>query len=969
MSNSFLITDLGAICLYATQDGFLFAEGESQARNAATIRPEFQTLVGMLKPWEVAGIVQRVEGGYSLDYEGLMELEKQVASGLDGVDVLACCFESANLNLLINAKGTIGRPGFEFVFEFNGPEASLIENAIGPIVVISRKVKMIRARQAMAIVEILRFQRQSTEARSSKVEALLCLNYLRTQAKENGISFSSYLDSEKVVVVDRVSVGVTEEEDSISFYPIAPNVPEEVLKKSFLNRNSADRIYDLVDGKNARLRVLATPEVQSVFKAIRTRGNKLAGDKKEAALRNPEAIFSEGAVDLEAALDLSGLGPRVRGIGIFASAARPTVKTNRETWMPEVIGLELAFSDGHAEVFDFENVLQARAFLEGAELALAEGKTSIKSGDRDVPVTAGLIEALQRVVFSLEKGESVKEEVAKRNVLLIFDNDEEVQYAEDLSKPKVYEPPRYLAPKSLKPSVDLKRHQREAVAWLQGLVQAGQSRGCLLADDMGLGKTLQILSFLAWCIESEEFKADLGAPRGPYKPILVVAPVTLINNWMEEMERFFDGQVFQPYIPLHSKKLASIRLPEASGAELELAKPTLDLSQIKAHRVVLTNYETVRNYQHSLARIEWSILVLDEAQEIKEPATGVTLATKALNPKFRIASTGTPVENDLLDLWSIMDFLQPGQSLVGSQREFLKTYNIAGPERSEKSVQLKLRLGLNDPKGTGHVLRRLKRHILKDLPPKHVHRLSCDLSARQRELYLSVVAEAKANRKQKGAILKALQALSLICQHPFLASKEDLLTGQDDPIGVCPKLAEVIKILHQVKASGEKALIFARSLQMQEILARAIGKEFNLRVDILNGATRASVGSAGNTRAGLIKSFSERIGFNVIVLSPEVAGVGLTITEANHVVHYGRWWNPAKENQATDRAYRIGQLREVNVHYLICRDPMGEFETFDEKLDRLIRDKEQLAEDFLAPALLEMECFAGLADDVFGEII
>ena len=449
-------------------------------------------------------------------------------------------------------------------------------------------------------------------------------------------------------------------------------------------------------------------------------------------------------------------------------------------------------------------------------------------------------------------------------------------------------------------------------------------------------------------------------------------PVILLQNetWLEDMRKFFhgDGAIFTPYLVLHGTELQKMRRPQATGRETAIGDPVLDLERFRQYRVILTNYETITNYQHSFARMtsHWSVVVTDEAQEYKTPSTKISHALKSLCPRLlRIACTGTPVETRLLDVWNLFDFLQPGH-LLDSAAAFIKQYEA--PLTTDDSTraapmltQLKERLHVGGP--DAFLIRRDKTS-LPDLPKKHEHPLSCHLSPRQRSGHLEILARAHAGGEENHP-LSLLHHLMRLSQHPALVPRYEPIEASE-ALSQCPKLQTVLDCLRHIKAKQEKALIFTRTLDMQQLLAKVIDAEFGLQVDIINGATsrRGDTRSGNQTRRDRGQRFREHSGFNVIVLSPDVAGIGLTLVEANHVIHYGRWWNPAREAQATDRVYRIGQMRDVHVYYPIATDPEAAFETFDEKLHALIRRRQQLAQDFLAPMseeeALKRELFADL---------
>lgn len=357
------------------------------------------------------------------------------------------------------------------------------------------------------------------------------------------------------------------------------------------------------------------------------------------------------------------------------------------------------------------------------------------------------------------------------------------------------------------------------------------------------------------------------------------------------------------------------------------------------------------------------MVVTDEAQRGKTPDTKTSHALKSLSPQFRVACTGTPVETRLADLWNIMDYLQPGR-LLDSARAFEKEYLFppevgadSGPATAGK-LKEKLRLGRPD----AFLLRRDK-SMLDGLHAKHEHVLGCKLSMAQRDGCASVLALARSGDAHP---FQSLLALMRISEHPFLYPRYEPRPAEE-LIAACPKLAAVLDALVDIRRRGEKALIFARFLDTQEILRSALAHRFRIRAGIVSGASPRTGDSfsAKKTRAATIEEFQGEPGFGVLILSPEVAGFGLNLVEANHVFHYGRWWNPAKEDQATDRVYRLGQTREVHVYLPVAADPLGEFRSFDEGLDDLLRRRRRMAAAFLTPEAevesLQQELFESVA--------
>jgi SNF2-related domain/Helicase conserved C-terminal domain len=479
----------------------------------------------------------------------------------------------------------------------------------------------------------------------------------------------------------------------------------------------------------------------------------------------------------------------------------------------------------------------------------------------------------------------------------------------------------------LKPGVELKPYQREGVAWLWQRYQAGLS-GALLADDMGLGKTLQIACLIA--LAKARPRTTAGA-----RPSLVVAPIILLDNWQDELRKFFSGTPLPGRIK---------RLDADTAKGLGDGQGQLDLTLLRKHDVVLTSYQTLARQGPSLLRMDWDVVVLDEAHHIKNHGTQISLAARAMSghaqgerPRkfdFGICSTGTPVENSLGDIWALYDFCSPGAPF-GSYDSFRD--ELGGSAADAKSLAQRLRVG--EPGSS--LLRREKEAVLRDLPEKHERRYRAPMTPLQVAMEADIV---RAGQKRGGA-LGIIQNLQALYQHPWLIDKAKLEGSVEACLAESPKLATCLEILSDVRARGEKALVFALWTDMQLLLTRAIKARLGLpQVPILNGDPKNR-----KAAAAAIERFTASPGFDVMILSPLAAGAGLNIQAANHVIHYGRWWNPAKEDQATARAYRLGQKRPVTVHYPLVTHPDPAHGGFDVKLDQLVSQKRAMARDFLTP--------------------
>ncbi|MCX7256834.1 MAG: SNF2-related protein, partial [Polaromonas sp.] len=383
------------------------------------------------------------------------------------------------------------------------------------------------------------------------------------------------------------------------------------------------------------------------------------------------------------------------------------------------------------------------------------------------------------------------------------------------------------------------------------------------------------------------------------------------------------------------------------GEETSLGRATLDLDRLRKADWVLTTYETLRDFEFSFAAERWAVMICDEAQRIKNPAAMVTRAAKKQNVGFKIACTGTPVENTLADLWCLFDFVQPG--LLGALNNFGQRYRkpIEAKNDEEKARVEELRTRI-----APQILRRTKAEVAKDLPQKIIADAcrKLPLSIAQRNLYAKAVDDFKKRNKPNVRSpfknhLGLLQYLRLICTDP---RRHGLTVFKPEPLEQyrtkAPKLDWLLRQLEHIKSKGEKVIIFCEFRNIQRLLQHYIEEVFQLRPDIINGDTSAS-SSHTASRQKCIKAFQQAPGFGVIILSPVAVGFGVNIQGANHVVHYTRTWNPAKEDQATDRAYRIGQKKDVYVYYPVVF--AEDFHTFDVKLDQLLTKKRELARDML----------------------
>jgi SNF2 family DNA or RNA helicase len=443
---------------------------------------------------------------------------------------------------------------------------------------------------------------------------------------------------------------------------------------------------------------------------------------------------------------------------------------------------------------------------------------------------------------------------------------------------------------------ELRPYQVRGYSWLAFLKQWGL--GACLADDMGLGKTIQALALIQRDWESNG-----------RQPVLLICPTSVVGNWQKEAARFC------PDLPV---------LVHHGGARV---KGEAFQKIAGRHAIVVSSYALLHRDLEFLQAVPWAGVILDEAQNIKNPETRQARAARSLPAGYRVAMTGTPVENNVGDLWSVMEYLNPG--FLGSREDFRRKFFV--PIQALRDADAAERLKrLTAP----FVLRRLKtdRSIIADLPEKMEMKVFCMLTREQASLYKAVAAEAEQAMEsaegiqRKGLILATLSKLKQVCNHPaqFL--------GDNSAIeGRSGKLARLAEMLEEILEVGDRALVFSQFSEMGEILRRHLQETFGQEVLFLHGAVPKK------RRDEMVERFQDVKGPRIFVLSLKAGGTGLNLTSANHVFHFDRWWNPAVENQATDRAFRIGQRRNVQVHKFLCAG------TLEEKIDEMIESKKDIA--------------------------
>lgn len=671
--------------------------------------------------------------------------------------------------------------------------------------------------------------------------------------------------------------------------------------------------------------------------AIKGIQNASPAVRREFLLR-PHAVLKERLPQLqpgevEALFYDIGYSDRVKGIGLWEKKILPWVKKASDPWLPpEQLGIRVGDDYVRIEPSDLDEVRRQ------VEEALESGAPYVEYKGHKIPAVPQALEALDGLVGERKpdvtkpgpdfSAADAQGPTSGRVVLQIHGNLEEVEFraARRPRGPGI----RQATPWALRST--LFAHQTEAVEWLQQHWESG-SPGALLADDMGLGKTLEALAFLAWAREL------MATEAYPTLPCVIVAPAGLLENWKEEVSRHLEEPGLGVLVEAYGSSLRQLK--SSTTIELRQGVSILDTAELQRADWVLTTYETWRDYQHSFGKIRWAVGVFDEVQKIKNPGALITEAAKAIQADFVIGLTGTPVENRLADLWSIADLVQPGR--LGTLKEFSHKFESSSPERSAEALsELKEKVLVAPP---AVMKRRLKEDHVEGLPEKEFIWPKLLMPAGQAAAYEQAIEAARG--AGRGGMLQALGQLRSVSLHPSLMAG----VTDEEYIQESGRLIATFEILDKVHAAGEKALVFLESREMQATLIAVIHRRYRTRERpmVVNGAV------AGKLRQQRVNAFQSRDGFDVMILSPKAGGVGLTLTSANHVIHVSRWWNPAVEDQCTDRVFRIGQEKKVSVYHPMAVHPEYQDHSFDITLDGLLRRKRAMSRAVLAPTALSPE--------------
>ena len=743
--------------------------------------------------------------------------------------------------------------------------------------------------------------------------SILIAEVQRLAANSPHIALDRYLQNEDYLLPERLG---------LDFETIAPD--EVHLKAKVEGMNEQDfrgfesgpvkKTYTQILPKGRRRRLVLRPDQLDAIRQLR-HSRTLRGPDVPAFFDNPEAFLPD-AIEV----DLTEFGERVRGLVPVVYHSHPYIAvegTKRRGWFDAWPTVRVVRRDDGPGPDDDTNCLRSRP--EGgqdAELTPDEFRAlteeAARTGGRYARFLDGWIEIdhdrargfLDFCEGNPKRDDKGRRRVSAKDLQLVLDvipNTDALEYVEpDVGSEAFPSLQEYDLPQSLQAT--LYPHQRVGYSWMRHL--HASKCGGLLADDMGLGKTVQIIALMSHLHDRNELR-----------PALLVVPLSVMVNWHRELNRFAPG-------------IRNVCLHQGPDRQR-------DPRRLALNEVVITTYATLRRDQIMLAKVDWTVVACDEAQNVKNPTANVTSAVKGMKASFRLASTGTPVENGLSELWCIVDFAQPGR--LGSRREFRNTFErplvdaLDDTEDQEGHVA-RLRARLHP-----HYIRRTKEEVLH-LPPKTELTYEVGMSERQAAIYAHILARVHRGETNP---LAGLQHLIAVCSHPLAFQETDQPEDHEGLLEDAPKLRKTIEVLKGIRRTGAKVVIYTRLKAVQRILKTVILDRFDFDPSVLNGEV------GGHNRHGIVEAFNAGRGFDAIILSPEAAGVGLNITGATHVIHYTRLWNPAKENQATDRVHRIGQNHQVTIHYPVV---VGDgFKSVEQHLHDLLQEKLQLARNVLIP--------------------
>ena len=806
---------------------------------------------------------------------------------------------------------------FEYKVEFLTyvPDGELIVCERGGNILVKGRDKYLLNEAQYALLNRVDAFNSTLEEDKTTDYNLRCFAEIKALAEQAGCQLDSYLENENVYAPERIKIEIGRDDEGFTVEPAVDIEENDKFQTYFDKMRKVQAQYPVQRENGERVRIVLNKEQKENLHYLKEQcGKHKTREEIQKMIEQPTEYFDPNAFDLSELYS-----DRVIEIGVYKPKFYPFICPYKSCWIAGASVETPQNGTTKVTINNEEELEKLKREIQSAK----ENKKGIVEYNKtqlDIEDAIFLAQTAEKQLKDPSQPAKVESENGNeaRNVLIIEENAEELGFA--VKERAIEKGDKYtlFTDPFLQEGFSLKDHQKEGVAWLQHLYKSKAS-GCLMADDMGLGKTLQILYFIDW--HSRKY--------ANHKPYLIVAPISLLENWKNEYERFF----MQPRM--------KINMLTSKDVTRKFDKSIVD--KMQKMDIILTNYESLRISQLNFCAVEFAVVALDEAQKIKSPGTLVTNAAKALKCNFKIAMTGTPVENSLLDLWCIMDFCVPG--LLGNAKAFAAQYQ--NPLKKEDTDIVALGNEVHDKLGV-YFMRRLKKDAAKDLPDKIELKEKVLMPPVQKEAYASVVNDYTSGIQPN--MLVTIMHLREVSEHPYLYDSTLLNHETDEIVDTSARLQATIKFLDEIKKKEEKVIIFVERKETQKMLQKLCLKRYGIITKIINGDTPSIVKRNmpnKQSRQSSIDEFQAVDGFNVIIMSPVAAGMGLNVTAANHVIHYSRHWNPAKENQATDRAYRIGQTKDVFVYYPMA--VRSDIKSFDETLDDLLSRKTSLATSTIFP--------------------
>ncbi|SHD76669.1 DEAD/DEAH box helicase [Schnuerera ultunensis] len=842
---------------------------------------------------------------YILKYINLYNIEKEILKELD------LPYEK-NIKISLRARSFLGNENFKIDYIISNLEHGILDGFYERI----ENIIFFEDRKFLLSKEQLELLDEIDNCETGNVEEQgLFLAKVKKKAIKAKAEMDDYILNEECYFPEELNVDLKKHSEKyIELIPYFKDLNEE-LNKKLVEGKDLNPITSISQGIK-RKRLFFDETIFTDYNKIKMQKN-IVGSNVPKLIDNPYEFLPDS-------IDLEEFSDRVKGLKIRTYRAIPFIhcKEGESTgWFDFDTGVNIRSSTIDEQMENDEGSISIDEFQRLVEEASEKDENYIYYNNKwlriDYKSGFKFLKADEKL-----KDRGKKIDIKSVNYILdIFDNIITLEYNRGYINLKerygdkdllTYEKPKYL-------NASLFVYQQEGYKWLRLLKE--EKLGGLLADDMGLGKTLQLIAYMAYLKEIDELR-----------PSLIVVPAALTDNWCREINKF-------------TYNMDSIYIHKGS----DRVKNSDFISQ---YDIVITSYETLIRDQIILGKIHWKVLAVDEAQKIKNATTLSSSAVKAMKSNHVIAITGTPVENNLSELWSIVDFVQPG--LLGSYSNFKEEFQIPIEKNIDNPNIISLKKQQLISRIEPILLRRTKEEKLENLPKKAEKVITCRFSSIQENMYMDTINKIK-SESVGGMALAYLQELIQICSHPRLVIG-NINIDSNTLIEECNKLAETLRILERIKEKGEKAVIFTKYKDMQKILVQTIYDKLGIWSPIINGEVTKN-------RLDIIEDFEKKPGFNTMILSPRAAGVGLNIVGANHVIHYTREWNPAVESQATDRVHRVGQKKDVKVYYPICISEHGI--TVEVKLNELLNKKKILAKEIIIP----MEKLKINERELLGEIV